>query len=102
MRYHEAQTDDALLARAVVQSALSLGAELAMPASFTRATLTADAVAVVYDQNGSSVECTARGLVNAAGPAAPHVADAILAALPIPYVDLRQEARILLPFPGTA
>ncbi len=34
IRYHDAQTDDAMLTRAVVQSALSLGAELAMPASF--------------------------------------------------------------------
>src|SRR5216684_1732144 len=77
IRYYDAQTDDALLTRAVVQSALSLGAELAMPANFTRATLAEDAVAVVYDQNGSSVECTARVLVNAAGPWAPHVGGAI-------------------------
>src|SRR5580704_6526793 len=35
IRYYDAQTDDAQLTRAVVESALSLGAELAMPASFT-------------------------------------------------------------------
>jgi glycerol-3-phosphate dehydrogenase len=102
IRYHDAQTDDALLTRAVVQSALSLGAELAMPASFTRATLTEDAVAVVYDQNGSSVECTARVLVNAAGPWAPHVGGAIQPAISIPDVDLVQGAHIVLPFPVTA
>ncbi len=102
IRYHDAQTDDALLTRAVVQSALSLGAELAMPASFTRATLTEDAVAVVYDQNGSSMECTARVLVNAAGPWAPHVGSAIQPAIPIPDVDLVQGAHIVLPFPVTA
>src|SRR5271168_3386108 len=40
IRYHDAQTDDALLTRAVVQSALQLGgAGLAMPATFTRAVL---------------------------------------------------------------
>ena len=33
IRYHDAQTDDALLTRAVVKSALALGAELAMPAT---------------------------------------------------------------------
>src|ERR1700684_2183019 len=44
IRYHDAQTDDAQLTRAVVQSALSLGAELAMPAGFTGATLTQDGV----------------------------------------------------------
>ena len=32
IRYHDAQTNDALLTRAVVKSALGLGAELAMPA----------------------------------------------------------------------
>src|SRR5271170_7331618 len=46
IRYHDAQTDDALLTRAVVQSALSLDAELAIPACFTGATLADDGVAV--------------------------------------------------------
>ncbi len=102
IRYHDAQTDDALLTRAVVQSALALGAELAMPASFTRATLTDDAVTVAYDQDGTSVECTARVLVNAAGPWAPHVGGAIQPAIPIPDVDLVQGAHILLPFAVTS
>src|SRR5450631_2720756 len=48
IRYHDAQTDDALLTRAVVQSALSLGAEIAMPAGFTSANLTDDGVTVAY------------------------------------------------------
>ncbi len=48
IRYHDAQTDDALLTRAVVQSALPLGGELAMPASFTRATLDDSGVNVTY------------------------------------------------------
>src|ERR1700704_5626535 len=34
IRYHDAQTDDASLTRAVVQSAQDLGGELAMPANF--------------------------------------------------------------------
>src|SRR6202046_3003775 len=57
IRYHDAQTDDALLTRAVVQSALSLGAELAMPASFTGAVLSGDGVAVTYELQGASVQC---------------------------------------------
>jgi glycerol-3-phosphate dehydrogenase len=72
--YHDAQTDDALLTRAVVQSALSLGAELAMPASFKGAVLSGDGVTVTYDQGGSTLECAARVLVNAAGPWATRVA----------------------------
>ena len=62
IRYYDAQTDDALLTRAVVQSALSLGAELAMPASFTGATLTEHGVKVFYNRGGSTVETSARVL----------------------------------------
>ncbi len=37
IRYYDAQTDDAQLTRAVVESALALGGELAMPATFLAA-----------------------------------------------------------------
>src|SRR6202044_3205096 len=87
IRYHDAQTDDALLTRAVVQSALSLGAELAMPANFEGATLTDDGVAVAYSQGAETVQCTARVLVNAAGPWAPQIAGMIRPAILIPEVD---------------
>ena len=102
IRYHDAQTDDALLTRAVVQSALSLGAELAMPASFSGATLADDGVAVTYTQGTQDLECTARVLVNAAGPWAPHIAGNIRPAIPIPDVDLVQGTHIVLPFAVTA
>src|SRR5271165_3018961 len=92
--YHDAQTDDALLTRAVVQSALSLDAQLAMPANFIGASLTDDGDAVAYDQGGKAMECTARVLVNAAGPWAPHIAGAIRPALRIPEVDLVQGTHI--------
>src|SRR5258706_7190339 len=39
IRYHDAQTNDALLTRAVAKSALGLGAELAMPAKYIRGIL---------------------------------------------------------------
>jgi len=102
IRYHDAQTDDTLLTRAVVQSALSLGAELAMPADFTAAILTDEGVNVTYNQGGSAVECTARVLVNAAGPWAPHVGGIVRPAIPIPQVDLVQGTHIVLPFAVTA
>jgi glycerol-3-phosphate dehydrogenase len=102
IRYHDAQTDDALLTRAVVQSALSLGAELAMPADFTGATLTDEGVSLTYTCRGENVQCTARVLVNAAGPWAPHVAGARRPPVPIPNVDLVQGTHIVLPFAVTA
>ncbi len=102
IRYYDAQTDDALLTRAVVESALSLGAELAMPASFTGAALTDDGVTVTYSQGAAAVQCSARVLVNAAGPWAPRVAGSVEPAIPIPGVDLVQGTHIVLPFKVTA
>jgi len=101
IRYHDAQTDDAVLTRAVVESALSLGAELAMPASFTDAALSDDGVTIAYSQDGASVECHASVLVNAAGPWAARVAGAIRPAISIPDVDLVQGTHIVLPFSVT-
>jgi glycerol-3-phosphate dehydrogenase len=98
VRYHDAQTDDALLTRAVVQSALALGAQVAMPASFTGATLTDEGVTVNYEMGGAHLQCTARVLVNAAGPWASRVAGTIQPTIPIPNVDLVQGTHIVLPF----
>jgi glycerol-3-phosphate dehydrogenase len=98
IRYHDAQTDDALLTRAVVQSAVSLGAEVAMPASFTAATLAEDGVAVTYSRGSETVQCGARVLVNAAGPWAPRIAASVQPAISIPAVDLVQGTHIVLPF----
>ncbi len=101
IRYHDAQTDDALLTRAVVRSALDLGAQIAMPAAFSRAVLAGDGVSVHYEHEGSMVECAARVLVNAAGPWAPHVARAIQPAIAVPNVDLVQGTHIVLPLAVT-
>ena len=102
IRYHDAQTDDALLTRAVVQSALSLGAELAMPASFSAATLADEGVSLSYVSGAQTVECTTRVLVNAAGPWAPQVAGMVQPPIAIPEVDLVQGTHIVLPFAVTA
>jgi glycerol-3-phosphate dehydrogenase len=102
IRYNDAQTDDAQLTRAVVKSALGLGAEIAMPAKFTRATLSEDGVRVSYATSGSSIEVTARVLVNAAGPWATQVARAVHPAIGVPDVDLVQGTHIVIPHPVTA
>jgi glycerol-3-phosphate dehydrogenase len=102
IRYHDAQTNDALLTRAVVKSALSLGAELAMPARYSRATMSEDSVTVTYTAAGETIECKARVLVNAAGPWAMQAARAVEPAIPIPDVDLVQGTHIVIPHPLTA
>ncbi len=97
IRYYDAQTDDAQLTRAVVESACALGGETAVPARFLGATLAEDGVRVTYQSGDQITECRARVLVNAAGPWAPHVARAIQPAIYVPDVDLVQGTHIVLP-----
>ena len=88
--YHDAQTDDALLTRAVMRSAASLGAELALPATFTGATLTDAGVQVRYESGRAQHEIATRVLVNAAGPWASGVARRILPGIAVPTTELVQ------------
>jgi len=76
-QYYDAQTDDALLTRAVMDSAASLGAELAMPAELVRAELRSDGCVVHYMHDRRESTCEARVLVNAAGPWVNRVAERI-------------------------
>jgi glycerol-3-phosphate dehydrogenase len=98
IRYYDAQTDDAALTRAVVQSARSLGAETAMPSNFISAQLTDGGVEVVHEEGGARREVRARVLVNAAGPWAMQVARAVRPAILIPSVELVQGTHIVVPF----
>ncbi|MGD0489930.1 MAG: FAD-dependent oxidoreductase [Steroidobacteraceae bacterium] len=102
IRYYDAQTDDAALTRAVVESARSLGGELALPATFLSASLEDDGVQVSFAQDGAATVCRARVLVNAAGPWATQVARAVTPAIQVPAVDLVQGTHIVLPMSVTA
>jgi glycerol-3-phosphate dehydrogenase len=101
IRYHDAQTDDAQLTRAVVDSACSLGGELAMPARFLSATLDDGGVQVGFEAGGARIERRARVLVNAAGPWAVQVARAVQPPIYVPDVDLVQGTHIVLPMQVT-
>ena len=96
LRYYDAQTDDAALTRAVMRSAMSLGAELAMPAELYAAELHDDAVLVRYVHEGNQQETEARVLVNAAGPWASEVAHRISPAVDVPPVELVQGSHIVV------
>jgi glycerol-3-phosphate dehydrogenase len=102
IRYYDAQTDDASLTRAVVQSARALGGEVAMPAKFIEAKLDEDGVTVVYEEAGARTERRARVLVNAAGPWAAAVSRAVHPAISIPAIDLVQGTHIVVPVAVTA
>jgi glycerol-3-phosphate dehydrogenase len=95
--YRDAQTDDALLTRAVMASAQALGAELIAPAELLRGDVDADGAAVRFRAADGERTIRATVLVNAAGPWAPHVAAAI-APGPAPRdVELVQGAHIVVP-----
>jgi len=66
--YWDAQTDDAALTRAVMESALGLGAQLDVPARFLRGELEERGCVVHFEQRGVTRSCEASVLVNAAGP----------------------------------
>ncbi|NIR44857.1 MAG: FAD-dependent oxidoreductase [Gemmatimonadetes bacterium] len=95
-QYHDAQTDDAALTAAVMNSAVDLGAELAMPAELTGAELTDGGCLVHYVENGAERSCEARVLVNAAGPWVNRVLGRIQPAPPKEQIDLVQGSHLVV------
>ena len=95
-RYWDAQTDDAALTRAVMQSALSLSARLMMPASFISAELTGTGCVVHYRYAGRDCTVKAGALVNAAGPWVNQVLASITPSQKMPGMDLVQGTHIII------
>lgn len=96
-RYHEAQTDDAALTRAVLQSAVLLGADLMMPARFVAAERNGQCCKVDIETGRGHESVSCRVLVNCAGPWAREVLSLITPVLPLPGVELVQGSHLLLP-----
>jgi glycerol-3-phosphate dehydrogenase len=102
--YHDAQTDDRALTRAVVRSAQSLGTQLMCPARVLGATLGERDVEVRYlsgqvDAAAEQRTCVARVLINAAGPWAQSVAHTVLPPISVPALECVQGSHLLLPVP---
>lgn len=93
-RYYDAATDDAMLTRAVLHSAGSLGAELEYPAYFNGADLTDNGCIVNFNAAGREQSRSARVLVNAAGPWVGQVAAGIRGGPPALPVALVQGTHI--------
>lgn len=96
-RYHEAQTDDAALTRAVLQSAIGLGAEIQMPARVVGAEHNRQGCTVAVKTAGGVESINCRVLVNCAGPWATQVLADITPAVKHPAVELVQGSHLLLP-----
>ena len=96
-RYQEAQTDDAALTRAVLQSALQLGAHVQIPARFVGAQRNGQCCYVDYETEQGAQSASCRVLINCAGPWALEVLARVTPQLPLPRVELVQGSHLLLP-----
>jgi glycerol-3-phosphate dehydrogenase len=99
-QYWDAQTDDAALTRAVIDSACELGAVLRCPARMQHAALDGDRVHVDYLSENQTHRVTARALVNATGPWANAVLSEVTPEIPRLAVDLVQGTHIVVQHPA--
>lgn len=95
-QYWDAQTDDVRLTRAVLRSAESLGARCLWPATFVRGDIRSGDCRVVYRYQDRDCECTARTVVNAAGPWAVSVLQRFAPPVPTPAVENVQGSHLEL------
>jgi glycerol-3-phosphate dehydrogenase len=95
-QYHDAQTDDVELTRAVMQSASELGAVLICPAEFRHASIGAQGCDIVYRNGDSDRHCTAGVIVNAAGPWVGSVAARFTPEPPRLVTDLVQGSHLVM------
>ena len=98
--YQDGQTDDAALTRAVLRSAMTLGAELRMPARFLGAERTPDGMEIRYEQGGRQERCKSRVVVNAAGPWVSETVARIHPQPPAVAVDLVRGTHLMLDIPA--
>lgn len=99
-QYWDAQTDDAALTRAVMQSAIELDATMVCPAEFISADCAENIYHVCYKDKEGEKKVTCRALVNAAGPWVNKVLEKISPSLSRLEIDLVQGAHLILDAPA--
>lgn len=99
-QYYDAQTDDAALTRAVMQSAIELGAELLCPARVTKLCYRQERFAIQSECDGQEEETWSRVVVNAAGPWVNQVLARFEPAIPPLEMDLVQGTHLVLAEPA--
>jgi glycerol-3-phosphate dehydrogenase len=98
-RFHDARTDDRQLTRAVMTSALDLGARLWQKAECLQLRLGTDGAVADVLHRGQQREVHCRVVVNAAGPWVGQVLERVTPELDRPNFDLVQGAHIVFPEP---
>jgi glycerol-3-phosphate dehydrogenase len=97
--YKDAQTDDRALTRAVLDSAVKMGAETVIPATFTAARLHNGGCSIEYREQGRLQTCSSRVLVNAGGPWVNEILSGIEPAQTSCTIDSVRGSHIILPEP---
>jgi len=95
-RYSDAQTDDAALTHAVLNSAVAMGAEVKLPATFVSAELRPSDCVIRYCYDGKEFEVQSTVLINAAGPWINQILSSISPKLPPLELDLVQGTHIVI------
>lgn len=96
-RYYEAQTDDAALTRAVLHSAMELGAECEIPGRFVKAHVNQQSCLVEFESEYGFKTASCRVIINCAGPWASDVISRIEPDMYLPKVDLVKGSHLILP-----
>jgi len=95
-QYYDAQTDDRLLTKAVIESAKSLGVLVIKPAKFLGAIRENDNWSIRYAYGGVTQVVKTKVVVNASGPWVNHVLAQLSNPSAIKKVDLVQGTHIVL------
>ena len=98
-RYFDAQTDDAALTRAVMDSACRLGNTLLTGAEVTAVELDDSGSRIQYQTHGETSTCRAQVVINATGPWVNHLLTRVSPPPAAPAVDLIQGTHIVIDAP---
>ena len=99
-QYWDAQTDDVQLTRAVMYSAVGLGAELKCNCHFEKAEFIHDRYQVEFTYEGRQDSITSACLVNTSGPWVIQTQSCITPRVNVPAIELVQGAHLVLKQPA--
>jgi len=97
--YNDAQTDDRVLTKAVLDSAVKMGAEVAIPATFMAARLRDGGCKIEFIEQGRPQTCSSRVLINAGGPWVNEILSGIEPAQRMLTIDCIRGSHIIIPEP---
>ena len=95
-QYWDAQTDDAQLTRAVMYSAMQLGAQLLCPAQCITAQHRGDRYHIDYQLENTQASLISKVLINATGPWVSNVHAKLQSQVTMPAIELVQGAHLIL------